>query len=81
MIKVKTYLYCMEKGKKTKIFKTDRLNALDIIDKYEEKSNIQLGTVSSTSFSTAVKTYREFSPYVEVTSEKELISSEELEKA
>jgi len=72
---MKTYLYCIQKGKKTRLLEIDRLTALKIVKKYDAINGAELGTFSSTSFSSAIKTYREYSPYKKVNSEEELISS------
>jgi hypothetical protein len=71
---MKSYLYHIKAGQKTKILKIDRLEALDIIDRYE---HIDLGVITSSSYGNAIKVYREFGPYIEVKNENELLGAVE----
>lgn len=56
----------------TKVFRTSRLKALDIIESHLD-SDYQIGILGGRDLSTITRVYGEFRPYHEVSTEAELL--------
>ena len=56
----------------TIVYKTDKNNAVELMKKYQD-SPYELGIILGKDIKILKKTYREFAPYTEITSEQEII--------